>query len=173
MISRAAEPALSAGREIYMEWNEEKMPLFPRGITGFWEQGEYMGHAVSSAYFKQIVYTMASVNRMTVSCTDVVLTGKNFFWAAYQKYGKMFFLLMNSRYPYLAFADQMQFSNIHFVDHPWNMTLPAETEVVVLDARLLNRAWRGCIDSLSEVEVCQIRFWKPRTVGEIIFNFWD
>ena len=37
----------------------------------------------------------------------------------------------------------------------------------------LNQDWRGLCRGLSPEELEQIRYWKPQTVGEIIFNTWD
>ena len=110
---------------------------------------------------------------MTISCTDSNLTGKNFYWAVCQKHGKLLFLLLNSRYPYLAFADQIKFSSIHFVEPPQNFRSPPCVEPFLLDPILLSHSWQGCSEKLSAAELQQIRYWKPAAIGEIIFNFWD
>ena len=37
----------------------------------------------------------------------------------------------------------------------------------------LNQNWNGLDQELSPEELEQIRYWKPQTVGEIIFHTWD
>lgn len=37
----------------------------------------------------------------------------------------------------------------------------------------LGQDWHDCVRELGEAEIAQIRDWNPRTVGEILFNFWD
>ncbi|MEV4183139.1 hypothetical protein AB0J28_17075 [Streptosporangium canum] len=32
---------------------------------------------------------------------------------------------------------------------------------------------RADLSELGEVEMDQIRYWRPETVGELVFNFWD
>ncbi|WP_156056393.1 hypothetical protein [Streptosporangium roseum] len=32
---------------------------------------------------------------------------------------------------------------------------------------------RADLSELGEVEMDQIRYWRPETVGELAFNFWD
>lgn len=149
------------------------MVLLPRGITGFSGSEETRNAGISPTDFKQMVYAMAVANQMTVSCTDVVLTGKNFFWAVCQKHEKMFFLLMNSQYPYLAFADQVEFSRVHFTEPPRDFVLPSNDELFILSPKLLHRSWREYGDALSSSELSQIQYWGLLTVGDIVFNFWD
>lgn len=156
-----------------MKQTENILPLLPRGITGFWSGSEEPGPGVSVEKFKELTYAIARNNRMIVSDTDLDRTGKNFFWAEYQKYGKQMYLLMNSRYPYLAFTVQMSFSSLHFIDPPENLILPHTDRLILLEKGLLNQPWENQKNTLDESELSQIRFWRPMTIGEIIFNFWD
>ena len=151
----------------------ENLPLLPRGITGFWSSSEEPGSGISVEKFKQLTYAIARNNQMIISNTDSDLTGKNFFWAEYQKYGKPMYLLMNSRYPYLAFTDQMSFLGFHFIDPPENLILPQMDRLILMEKGLLNQSWENQKNTLDETELSQIRFWRPTTIGEIIFNFWD
>lgn len=156
-----------------MKQNENILPLLPRGISGFWSSGEEPRPGVSSAGFKRLAYVIARNNQIIVSYADSDLTGKNFFWAEYQQCGKPMYLLMNSRYPYLTFTDQMSFSSLHFIDPPENLILPQTDRLILLEKGLLNQPWKNQKNTFDEAELSQIRFWRPMTIGEIIFNFWD
>ena len=156
-----------------MEQNENLLPLLPQGITGFGSGCDDAAPWISAEEFKRLAYLIAQNNQMTVSCTDLDLTGKNFYWVACQKHGKLLFLLLNSRYPYLAFADQIKFFSIHFVDPLRNFMAPPGVELFPLDLNLLCHRWQGYADKLGVAELQQIKYWKSLTTGEIIFNFWD
>lgn len=156
-----------------MEQNENIMPLLPQGITGFGSRCDDPAPWISAEEFKRLAYSIARNNQMTVSCTDSDLTGRNFYWTEYQKYGKTMYLLMNSRYPYLTFIDQMTFSGLHFIDPPENLLLPRTKRLILLEKELLNQPWENQKNTLDAAELSQIRFWHPMTIGEIIFNFWD
>lgn len=86
-----------------MEQNENLLPLLPQGITGFGSGSDDAAPWISAKEFKRLAYLIVRNNQMTISCTDSSLTGKNFYWAKYQKYGNIIYLLMNSRHPYLTF----------------------------------------------------------------------
>ncbi len=70
-----------------MEQNENILPLLPQGITGFGSGCDAPTPWISAGVFKQLTYSIARNNQMTVSCTDSDWTGRNFYWAEYQKYG--------------------------------------------------------------------------------------
>lgn len=38
---------------------------------------------------------------------------------------------------------------------------------------LLDQDWHGFCGQLYKAELQQIQYWKPKTVGEILFNYWD
>lgn len=43
----------------------------------------------------------------------------------------------------------------------------------VLSLDELNQDWHSLCKELGQEELEQISFWRPQTVGEIIFNTWD
>ena len=48
-----------------------------------------------------------------------------------------------------------------------------DTNVNVLTQPELEQSWYDIVGELSKAELEQIKYWKPNTVGDIIFNFWD
>lgn len=90
--------------------------------------------------------------------------------------------MLNSSYPFVAFASSVQYFDIEFVDHSLSSVVDAlSNEFRVLSANSLNQ--RLVLDErthnvlnknyLNKAELNQIFHWKPKTVGDVIFNFWD
>jgi len=85
--------------------------------------------------------------------------------------------LLNSIAPVVAFAEPPRdgSSVLHFVDHAVLAEFfGASGEYRVLPATeaqspLVPDTYRN----LAETELEQIRYWKPQTIGEVIYNYWD
>ena len=43
----------------------------------------------------------------------------------------------------------------------------------MVGAEILNAAFTSSEHNLSEVELKQIKYWNPTSIGNIIFNEWD
>ncbi|MED4015149.1 hypothetical protein [Sutcliffiella cohnii] len=96
------------------------------------------------------------------------------------------YILLNSIYPFIAFTTSPVPFNMTFVDqkqlratinqlygevyrvlHPVELDEPlrlkeAKGGLVVLNENTLNK-W----------DIYNIKYWKPKTVGEVVFNYWD
>lgn len=92
------------------------------------------------------------------------------------------YVLLNAYYPFLALASTVEFQHINFIDHPalskdfmpFYKVLSKEE----LSEPLNIRKSKGKLslenkNKLNSSELEQIFYWKPKTVGEVIFNFWD
>lgn len=156
-----------------MEHNMKNPELLPRGITSFGDWIKNPEPEVSPVDFKRLVYALAAENRMEVSNVDVSVTGKNFYWAEFRKNGNSFCLLENMQHPFVAFVERVAFGSLPFLDKPNAFRLPEVYGITWLNSHILNQSWRGHIGALDQAELDQIRFWKPKTVGDVIFNFWD
>ncbi len=90
--------------------------------------------------------------------------------------------MLNSSYPFVAFASSVQYFDIEFVDHSLSSVVDALSngfrvlsanalyQRLILDERthkVLNK------NSFNKAELNQIFHWKPKTVGDVIFNFWN
>ncbi len=40
-------------------------------------------------------------------------------------------------------------------------------------SELMQRVTKETLSELSDAEMNQVKYWKPKTIGEFIFNFWD
>ena len=69
-------------------------------------------------------------------------------------------------------AKAIEFEKIVFMDAPSNLDL-IDSDVYLLTHSELRQNWHHSVSKLGRAEMEQIRQWKPQTVGEIIFYFWD
>ena len=81
-------------------------------------------------------------------------------------------LLVNAYHPYRAFAPSLDAWPLAFGDPPVDPT-SFWPELQWMKPAQLGQDWHDCVRELGEAEMAQIRDWNPRTVGEILFNFWD
>ena len=70
----------------------------------------------------------------------------------------------------IAFAKNLDFTKIEFVESPFNLTDPS---VNVLTLPELEQSWHDIVGELNKAELEQIKYWKSNIIGDIIFNFWD
>lgn len=79
--------------------------------------------------------------------------------------------------PFIAFARPRggDDATVTFVDHPGlAAVLDTLTDAQVLPAdELQTPLSQADLTALDRVELDQIRYWTPATVGELMFNFWD
>lgn len=99
----------------------------------------------------------------------------NFYCAQVEISRELIYILLNEHYPYLTFVSSVEFEDIKFIDVPalhalfdafYQVTGTVELNASV-DQSLLMKM------ELNSAEVEQIAYWKPRTIGQIIFNYWD
>jgi hypothetical protein len=161
---------------------QQPLPSFIR--AGLTDAGG-VPQSVNPRQFRALCSTAARV-------TDGVVLGfdpppfdaiKNFSLAVFQCSNSsgdpLVFLLMNHHAPLLACASAQ---NLHlsysfaFIDAP-ELTAPFAPFFHILKKQELEHPWmwteRELAFSLSPPEIKEITYWKPRTVGEAIFNFWD
>ena len=75
----------------------------------------------------------------------------------------------------LLFASDHEYRNITFIDAP---TLHAHFSPFyqVLEKKALNKPLNLSLamkTKLNKAELKQIEYWKPESIGQIIFNYWD
>lgn len=146
--------------------------MLPKGITGFGEWNQSPVSIQDERLFCQLCYSIARENHGTVLMISCDTTGKNFYSAQIERYHAIFYILQNIHYPYVAFAASIDFNKIVFIDIPHGLHI-SDPNIHLLTPSELNQDWHDLVSNLSESEMEQIRYWKPQTVKEIIFNFWD
>lgn len=107
---------------------------------------------------------------------------RNYHAAEVQIDAKRILVLCNAHYPWLALVESSAkvelgspIFDLGWEDVPaMTQALEAFSEFRVLDVMYLESVPEPqVLQHLWEGEVKQIRLWKPRNIGEIIFNPWD
>jgi hypothetical protein len=152
-----------------------------KGITGFYTKSEEPP-IVDRKQFKQLCFSIlqplgGTVIEFTDSCCQ-----RNFVDAKVTLRDSKFHILLNKHYPMVAFASNVGFASITFRDEP-TLLERFRASYRVLSCRELNKpvslklGAKKCLlqneNELSQAELEQVAFWKPKTFGEIIFNQWD
>ena len=146
--------------------------ILPRGITGFWSVNTAPLPLLDEKAFCQMCYSIALENGGTVTELDTDTYPRNFYSAQIRRHDDAVFILQNVHYPYVAFAGQDDSGGFVLTSQPEWLRLPTGT-VRFLSLAELNQDWHNLCGELSPEELEQIRYWRPQTVGEIIFNTWD
>lgn len=145
--------------------------LLPRGITGFFAPGGPPPAPQPVKPFQQLCHWMARENGGRFLSLDPSLAEKNFY-AAHMEFRRVpIYLLLNAYAPYCAFAQSLEHNTVVFLEPPAAALPPSGYRLLSL--KELNKDCREAAQALGEAELEQIRYWKPRTVGEVVFNFWD
>jgi hypothetical protein len=153
----------------------------PNGITGFFEKQDEPPK-IDGKQFKQLCFSIANNNGGSVLNFKESQAGTNFYHAEVNVFNMHLHLLLNAHYPFLAFASVVNYGQIDFVDEP-QLFDQFITYYRVLDTKELNEplfiklSSKECIlqndNELNSAELKQLAYWKPETMGSLIFNFWD
>ena len=146
--------------------------ILPRGITGFWSVNTVPPPFLDEKAFCQMCYSIAMENGGTVTELNTDTSPTNFYSTQIRRHDNFIFILQNIHYPYAAFAERDDSGGFVLTSQPEWFRLPTWA-VHFLSLAELNKDWHNLCGELSPEELEQIRYWKPQTVGEIIFNTWD
>lgn len=152
----------------------------PYGISGFYNSDEPKPPEMDVSKYKELSYDLA--RKLDGELLDFVdsLYPANFYKAYFKLPARNICLIMNKHYPMLAFANTVEVGNaikFEFLDFPeGKKEVPGQ--YTVLSAEMLDSEVPKNIDELPENklnkgDIEQIKYWKPETIGQIIFNFWD
>lgn len=151
------------------------------GVSGFCSKG-YVSVPVDPGSFKATCYAIAhqtGSRLLSVSHSAEI----NFYQAQLELCGEKVYILLNRAYPFIAFASKMMDMHIEFMDHQELAISIHElsSNYRVLQTSELNepiqlyerkQALRNR-NTLNQQELKAIFYWRPSTVGEVIFNYWD
>lgn len=137
---------------------------------------------VDSLQFKRLCHTLANYTNGKVLCFEEPQVAQNFYKAELDLSNDKIFILLNSSYPFIAFASSIEYFKIKFIDHSLQNVVNAFSdgfrilfanklnERLQLDERTRTVTNENC---LNKTELDQIFYWKPETVGDVVFNYWD
>jgi hypothetical protein len=150
-----------------------------RGITGFWEMDDPPLPASDLKTFAEHCYSAARSLKGTIRQVQAPSSQlcSNFAQAILEISGVLIAVLLNAHFPVVAFArpredGEMQF---RFIDaEPLAKVFKGLGCYEVLTSRQANRRLAP-EDTLllGRGEKDQVRYWRPRVIGDIVFNFWD
>lgn len=146
--------------------------MLSKGITGFWGKNTAPPSVLGAKAFRQMCHTLARENGAAVPEINMDITARNFYFARIQKYDDTILILQNVHSSYAAFAQQDALGRLVFVQQPAWFRFP-EGHGCFLHVDELEQDWRSLCGELSPKEQEQICYWKPQTVGELLFNTWD
>ncbi|MFB9325150.1 hypothetical protein ACFFSY_04365 [Paenibacillus aurantiacus] len=159
--------------------------LLLQGVTGFGEREEgSSAHTNAGARFKAFCYDAARLLGSEVVLIEQPKLLKRNYHRAFLRHSKgSFDLLLHEVYPWVACASSVAWSAIEFVDLPLVIgAMPALDDAYELltvrelnEALLIDERTRSVLNDnrLHKADLEQILYWKPRTVGEVVFNCWD
>ncbi|MGG3792183.1 hypothetical protein ABEV41_13520 [Geobacillus thermodenitrificans] len=146
----------------------------PNGITGFYHANvDPPPPQVDGKPFKQLCFDVAIRSGGKIIDFKRPQYPANFYYAQVQMVDDPLYILLNAHYPYLAVASTVECGNIQFIDHPVIDEQFSPFYQVLQSAELNAPIHPNLISGLNSAELEQISYWKPKTIGEIIFNYWD
>lgn len=152
------------------------MLILSSGISGF-----QPAPTVKEKEFKQLCYSLFGKKAL-----DYIedRTTKNFYEFVIKVGDKKVHILLNGQYPFMAFTSSRE-SDVHyfpFINEP-ELSKMFERHYKVLSFNQLNEPLRYTQkgkeilmeneNSLHKDELKQLSYWQPKTVGEVVFNYWD
>ncbi|MCR8929761.1 hypothetical protein NLI92_005272 [Priestia megaterium] len=154
----------------------------PNGITGFYSSTDNKSNEIDEKHFKNICFNLVGKKQGRILKIDEPNLATNFLKVKVDISNQELYVLLNAYYPFLALASTVEFQHINFIDDPalskdfmpFYKVLSKEE----LSEPLNIRKSKGKLslenkNKLNSSELEQIFYWKPKTVGEVIFNFWD
>jgi hypothetical protein len=156
--------------------------ILPNGVTGFYGAKHNKPPTIDVKQFKQICFSLISRNGGEVLNFKESHTATNFLDVEVEIPNRYLHILLNVHYPYMAFAFDVEYGKISFMDEP-ELSKQFSPFYDVLDTKELNIPVMLRLGSknsivqndneLNSYELAQIAYWKPERIGDIIFNDWD
>ncbi|SFT79437.1 hypothetical protein SAMN05216474_2365 [Lishizhenia tianjinensis] len=151
------------------------MNTFRKGIIGFNSQSHHSRDEIIS-FLQQIVFPYFIDFKSLVPPSD----SSNFWQVTVSnvKNKVAFDLLINSTYWYLALVEEKgSWMNNKYIDFPEDLLTQLKgvpIDVFPMSNDELNRIFKEEeLSALDDIEIEQIKYWKSKTVGEVVFNGYD
>ena len=143
--------------------------LLPEGITGFSDSA----HETSLfKQFKSICFQFVRTHYGTVTFISGDSVTPNYHLATITVSGTVYYVMLCRTYPVIGISTTEPFSYT-FVDLP-ELTRLFPTEYLIPSAQELSERFNVASQpNLNQSELGEIKFWRPNTVGDVIFHYWD
>lgn len=90
----------------------------PNGVTGFYSAKHNKPPTIDEKQFKQICFSLISSNGGEVLDFKEPQIATNFFDVEAKVFNKHLHILLNVHYPFMAFAFDVEYGKITFIDEP-------------------------------------------------------
>ncbi|MCD2254844.1 hypothetical protein [Listeria marthii] len=147
----------------------------PNGVTGFYNSEANKPPNIEEKQFKQLCFDIVSCNGGKVLGFNTPQSPANFYYAQVEVSGNSLYILLNAHYPYLTFASAIELGDINFIENPflYEQFAPFYQIIGAVELNSSFNQSRVKKSDLNSAELEQLAYWKPETVGQIIFNYWD
>ena len=154
----------------------ETLMIVRTGITSFYWRKKLPEFPFDD--FKRIVYACAA--RLDFLVTDIHECDitPNFHDAILNGNGDRVHVLGHSNFPIFAFAEPREEYSYELVfrdmDSVFNLLEEMFPNVTVAKLDELSRQITDYdLSQLDRAELEQVKYWKPATIGQLVFNWWD
>ena len=96
----------------------------------------------------------------------------NYFRIDIEANEKVVSILLHEYFPYAAIALYANELQIQFIECE-SLSSELSSYYTVLEVAFLNEHFNPKFHNLSEDELKNVKYWRPNTNGEVIFNCWD
>jgi len=148
------------------------------GVSGF----NGPDQVTDGDYFKKICYSLIHRLNGNVLFFSEPKVARHYYEVKVNVLEENLSILLNNVYPFIAFASSVDYGYIKFVDNelllngysPYYRVLRSNE----LNEPLVIKENKGRItvenkNELNDAELNNIKYWKSKTVGDIVFNYWD
>ena len=143
----------------------------PMHITGITER-EINLEQMDGQFFQRLGYEITRNVKGNVICWHPPQYPLNYFRIDIELGEKIVSILLHEFFPYAAIASYKNALQIEFTDHV-EITNGLKPYYKVLETKFLNESFNANLHDLSKIERLNVKHWRPRTNGEVIFNCWD
>jgi len=148
------------------------------GITGFRHVNDAAIPKSDLKEFSEHCHTAARMIGATVRAVQPSFAvSTNFARALFQTKHELATILLNCHFPIIAFASPIEIGDMKVNFHDVPQLTEAFDNFNVYELLSVTEANRRLtaddLSHLSPAEQRQVRNWRPKTIGEVIFNFWD
>lgn len=152
------------------------------GVTGFSHDKSDPAPTIDGKKFKKICFAVVSENNGVVLSFEEPKVATNFYKVTVKIFDNHVYILLNSSYPFLAFASSVEYGSINFIDNhplgrmfsPFYIVLSSlELNETLLVKKARGKVILGIDNELSDAEIMELFYWKPSNIGDVVFNFWD
>ncbi len=148
------------------------------GIAGFYDASEKKGlpHVQVGKFKKEVAGALAPLGYKLVEVREAGVT-PNFHLALFKNLDKTLAVVCNSIYPYVALAEEPENHTCelnYIIDESTEDWIQNYTSFDIIPALELQKELTAeDLSCLNSAELSQAKYWQPKIIGEVIFNWWD